>query len=38
MFTRVRLIWAGSLAAATAAGLVGAPVMVHAGITLNAID
>jgi hypothetical protein len=38
MFTRVRLIWAGLLAAATTAALVGAPAMVHAGISLNAID
>jgi hypothetical protein len=38
MFTRARLVWAGLLAAATTAALVGAPAMVHAGITLNGID
>jgi hypothetical protein len=38
MFTRARLIGAGLLAAATAAVLVGAPAMIHAGIALNAID
>jgi hypothetical protein len=36
--TRARLIWAGLLAAATTAVLVGAPAMVQAGITLNGID
>jgi hypothetical protein len=38
MFTRVRLIWAGFLAAATTAALVGVPAMVHAGITFNVLD
>jgi hypothetical protein len=38
MFTRVRLIWAGLLAAATTAALVGAPAMVHAGLTFNGLD
>jgi hypothetical protein len=31
-------LWAGLLAAATTAALVGAPAMIHAGITLKAID
>jgi hypothetical protein len=38
MFTRARLICVGLLAAATTAVLVGAPAMIHAGITLNGID
>jgi hypothetical protein len=38
MSGRIRLLWAGLLAAATTAALVGAPAMVHAGITLNALD
>jgi hypothetical protein len=38
MFTRARLISAGLLAAATTAVLVGAPAVVHAGITFNFID
>jgi hypothetical protein len=38
MLTRVRVIWAGLLAAATTAALVGAPAMVHAGIILNGLD
>jgi hypothetical protein len=38
MFTQARLFWAGLLAAATTAVLVGAPAVVQAGITLNAID
>jgi hypothetical protein len=38
MFTRVRLIWAGLLAAATTAVLVGVPAVVQAGISFNAID
>ena len=38
MFTRARLICAGLLAAATTTVLVGAPAMVHAGITFNGID
>jgi hypothetical protein len=38
MFTRARAIWAGLLAATTTAALVGAPAMVHAGITFNGID
>jgi hypothetical protein len=35
---RVRLLCAGLLAAATTAVLVGAPAMVHAGISLRALD
>jgi hypothetical protein len=35
---RIRLLWAGLLAAATTAALVGAPAMIQAGITLNTID
>jgi hypothetical protein len=38
MFTRARLFWAGLLAAATTAVLVGAPAMVQAGLTFNGID
>jgi hypothetical protein len=38
MFPRARLIWAGLLAAAATAVLVGAPAMVQAGITFNALD
>jgi hypothetical protein len=38
MFTQVRLIWAGLLAAVTTAAMVGAPAMVHAGITFNLLD
>ncbi len=38
MFTQVRLIWAGLLAAMTTAAMVGAPAMVHAGITFNLLD
>jgi hypothetical protein len=38
MFTRARLIWVGLLAAVTTAALVGAPAMVQAGISFNAID
>jgi hypothetical protein len=38
MFTRAGLIWAGLLAAAATAVLVGAPAMVQAGITFNALD
>jgi hypothetical protein len=38
MFTRARLFWAGLLAVATAAALVGPPAMVHAGIIFNSID
>jgi hypothetical protein len=38
MSGRIRLLWAGLLAAATTAALVGAPAMIHAGITLNALD
>jgi hypothetical protein len=37
MFTRARLFWAGLLAAATTAALVGAPTVL-AGISFNAID
>ena len=38
MFTRARLFWAGLLAAATTATLVGGPAMVQAGITFNFVD
>jgi hypothetical protein len=38
MFTRTRLFWAGLLAAATTAVLVGAPAMVQAGISFNTLD
>jgi hypothetical protein len=38
MFTRARPIWAGLLAAAATAALVGAPAMVHAGLSFNALD
>jgi hypothetical protein len=38
MTGRIRLLWAGLLAAATIAVLVGAPAVVQAGIILNAID
>jgi hypothetical protein len=38
MFERARLIWAGLLTAATTAVLVGAPVLVQAGITATAVD
>jgi len=38
MSTRARLICAGLLAAATTAAQVGAPAMVHAGISFNLLD
>jgi hypothetical protein len=38
MAGRIRFLWAGLLAAATIAVLVGAPAMVHAGISFNGID
>ena len=38
MFTRARLFCAGLLAAAATAALVGAPAMIQAGITFNALD
>jgi hypothetical protein len=38
MSGRIRLLWAGLLAAATTAVLLGAPAMVQAGISFNAID
>ena len=38
MLTRARLMWAGLLAAATTAVLVGAPAVVQAGIIFNSID
>jgi hypothetical protein len=38
MFTRARLVWAGLLAAATTAALVGAPAMVQAGLSFNGLD
>jgi len=36
--TRARLFWAGLLAAATTAVLVGAPAVVHAGISFQALE
>ena len=38
MLTRARLFWAGMLAAATTAALVGAPAMIQAGMAFNGID
>jgi hypothetical protein len=38
MSGRIRLLWAGLLAAATTAVLVGAPAMVQAGISFNVLD
>jgi hypothetical protein len=38
VMTRARLFWAGLLAAATTAVLVGAPAMVHAGISFQAME
>jgi hypothetical protein len=38
MTGRIRLLWAGLLAAATTAALVGAPAMVQAGISFNFLD
>jgi hypothetical protein len=38
MSGRIRLLWAGLLAAVTAAVLVGGPAMVQAGITFNLLD
>jgi hypothetical protein len=38
MFAQARLFWAGLLAAATTAVLVGGPAMVQAGLTFNALD
>lgn len=38
MSGRIRLLCAGLLAAATTAALVGAPAMIHAGISLNGLD
>ena len=38
MFTQAGLFWAGLLAAATTAVLVGGPAMVQAGITFNFVD
>jgi hypothetical protein len=38
MFTQARLFWAGLLAAATTAVLVGAPAVVQAGLTFNGLD
>jgi hypothetical protein len=36
--TRARLFWAGLLAAATTAVQVGAPAVVHAGISFQALE
>jgi len=38
MTGRIRLLWAGLLAAATTAALVGAPAMIHAGITAHGLE
>jgi len=38
MFTQARLFWAGLLAAATTAALVGTPAMIQAGISFNVLD
>ena len=38
MSGRIRLLWAGLLAAATTAVLVGAPAMVQAGVSFNFVD
>ena len=38
MFTRVRLIWARLLAAASTAALVGAPAVVQAGISFRTLE
>jgi hypothetical protein len=38
MAGRIRFLWAGLLAAATTAVLVGAPAMIQAGIILNGLD
>jgi hypothetical protein len=38
MTGRIRLLWAGLLAATTTAVLVGASAMIHAGIALNGRD
>ena len=38
MTGRIRLLWAGLLAATTTAVLVGAPAVVQAGITVNVLD
>ena len=38
MTGRIRLVWAGLLAAATTAVLVGASAVVQAGITYNFLD
>jgi hypothetical protein len=38
MTGRIRLLWAGLLAATTTAVLVGAPAVVQAGISFNFLD
>jgi hypothetical protein len=38
MTRRIRFLWAGLLAAAITALLVGAPAVVQAGVTFNGID
>jgi hypothetical protein len=38
MSGRIRFLWAGLLAVATTAALLGAPAMIQAGVTFNAID
>jgi hypothetical protein len=38
MTRRIGLLWAGLLAAAATAALVGAPAMIQAGITMTGLD
>ena len=38
MTGRIRLLWAGLLAAATTAALIGTPAMIQAGITAFPVD
>jgi hypothetical protein len=38
MSGRIRLLWAGLVAATVTSVVIGAPALVQAGITLNAID
>ena len=35
---RIRLLWAGLLAASTTAALVGAPAMIQAGLTFRTLE
>ncbi len=38
MTRRIDLLWAGLLAAAATAALIGAPAMIQAGITMTGLD